>query len=111
MGQEFSLRYPLIDGQGNFGCFTRDTKIRLTDGRDLDFEQLIQEDREGKRNWTFGFNQDGDRIEVAEIMNPRITRRNAELVEVTIDNGEKIRCTPDHRYLLRDGTYRQEEEK
>ncbi len=107
MGQEFSLRYPLIDGQGNFGCFTRDTKIRLMDGRDLDFEQLIQEDKEGKRNWTFGFNQEGNRIEVAEITNPRITRRNAELVEVTIDNGEKIRCTPDHRYLLRDGTYRQ----
>jgi len=82
-------------------------KIRLTDGRDLDFEQLIQEDKEGKRNWTFGFNLEGNRIEVAEIRNPRITRRNAELVEVTIDNGEKIRCTPDHRYLLRDGTYRQ----
>src|SRR3989338_7661756 len=29
MAQSFSLRYPLIDGQGNFGCFTKDTKVKL----------------------------------------------------------------------------------
>ncbi len=36
-----------------------------------------------------------------------MTRKNAELVEVVLDNGEKIRCTPDHRFLLRDGSYKQ----
>src|SRR3989344_716944 len=35
MAQDFSLRYPLVQGQGNFGCFTADTKVKLTDGRDL----------------------------------------------------------------------------
>src|SRR3989344_345989 len=30
MAQEFNLRYPLIQGQGNFGCFTSDTKIKCT---------------------------------------------------------------------------------
>ena len=33
MTQDFSMRYPLIIGQGNFGCFTKDTKIQLADGR------------------------------------------------------------------------------
>ena len=33
MAQEFSLRYTLVDGQGNFGCFTKDTRVMLTDGR------------------------------------------------------------------------------
>ena len=42
MAQDFSLRYPLVDGQGNFGCFTKDTKIKLTDGRNLDFGELIK---------------------------------------------------------------------
>ena len=37
MVQDFSLRYPLVQGQGNFGCFTKDTKVKLTDGRDLNF--------------------------------------------------------------------------
>ncbi|MDP2930248.1 MAG: DNA gyrase subunit A, partial [bacterium] len=27
LAQDFSLRYPLIQGQGNFGCFTKDTKV------------------------------------------------------------------------------------
>ena len=27
------------------------------------------------------------------------------LAEVTLDNGEKIRCTVDHRFMLRDGSY------
>src|SRR3989338_4189486 len=40
MVQDFSLRYPLIDGQGNFGCFTGDTKIRLLDGTSKSFEEL-----------------------------------------------------------------------
>src|SRR3989344_1185416 len=28
MAQNFSLRYPLVTGQGNFGCFTKDTKVK-----------------------------------------------------------------------------------
>src|SRR3989344_1008329 len=35
MAQDFSFRYPLVVGQGNFGCFTKDTKVRLADGRSL----------------------------------------------------------------------------
>src|SRR4030043_1774419 len=53
MAQDFSLRYPLVYGQGNFGCFTADTKVKLTDGRNLSFLELIEENKLGKRNFTF----------------------------------------------------------
>ena len=43
LAQDFSMRYPLIQGHGNFGCFTKDTKVILTDGRKLSFEDLIKE--------------------------------------------------------------------
>ena len=59
MAQDFSMRYPLVDGQGNFGCFTADTKVRLTDGRDLNFSELIEEDKKGKKNHTFTVNKNG----------------------------------------------------
>ncbi len=36
-----------------------------------------------------------------------MTRKDAELVEVLLDNGAAICCTPDHRFLLRDGNYKQ----
>jgi len=106
MAQDFSLRYPLIDGQGNFGCFTKDTKIRLTDGRCLDFEELIKEARQGKKNYTFVFNSKTKKIETAEIKNPRKTRKNAGIIKVVLDSGEEIKCTPDHLFMLRDGTYK-----
>jgi len=106
MAQDFSLRYPLVKGQGNFGCFTKDTKVRLTDGRNLSFEELIKEQKERKRHWTFTFNPQIGKIEIVEIKNPRLTRENEKIIEVTLDNGEKIKCTLDHLFMLRDGSYK-----
>ena len=67
MAQEFSLRYPLIQGQGNFGCFTKDTKVKLTDGRNLNFEYLIREQKEGKRHWSFSFNHQTQKLSLIHI--------------------------------------------
>jgi len=106
MAQDFSLRYPLVKGQGNFGCFTKDTKVRTLDRRNLSFEELVEEDRAGKKNYTYTINRTG-LISVAEIKSPRLTRHDAELVAVTLDNGATIRCTPDHRFMLRDGSYKE----
>ncbi|HEV7842988.1 MAG TPA: RtcB family protein, partial [Pyrinomonadaceae bacterium] len=37
----------------------------------------------------------------------RRTRTNAPLVKVTLDNEREIFCTPDHEFMLRDGSYRE----
>lgn len=105
MVQDFSLRYPLIDGQGNFGCFTGDTKIKLLDGTEKSFEELAKLSPD-EIFYVYSVDEKGQ-IVVGEGKNARLTRRNAELIELTIDNGEKIRCTPDHRFMLRDGTYKE----
>ena len=105
MVQEFSLRYPLIDGQGNFGCFTGDTKIRLLDGTEKSFEELAKLGSD-EIFYVYSVDEKGQ-IVVGEGKNARITRHNAELIELTIDNGEKVRCTPDHRFMMRDGTYKE----
>ena len=104
MAQDFSLRYPLVHGQGNFGCFTADTKVKLTDGRNLTFLELIDEWNNGKKNYTFTAEDDG-RIGIAEIKHPRKTKENAELVLVKLDNGEEIKCTPNHLFLLKNLSY------
>jgi len=106
MAQDFSLRYPLIRGQGNFGCFTADTKVKLTDGRNLSFKELVKEHKQGKINFTYTVNKQ-KKVEVAEIIKPRLTKKDAELVKITLDSGEEIRCTPDHRFMLRSGEYKE----
>lgn len=106
MAQYFSLRYPLVDGQGNWGCFTKDTKVRLCDGRNITFEELVKECQEGKKHWTFSFNHRTQKIEIAEIKNPRLTRKNERIIEITLDNNEKIKCTLNHRFMTRNGAYK-----
>ncbi|MEW6206973.1 MAG: DNA gyrase subunit A, partial [Acidobacteriota bacterium] len=50
------------------------------------------------------------RIVVGEGRYSRITRRNAQLIELTFDDGSKVRCTPDHRFMLRDGSWKEAQE-
>ncbi len=105
MAQPWAFRYPLIDGQGNFGCFTGDTKIRLVDGTERTFSELAQLPPD-QVFYVYAVDRSG-RIVVGEGRHSRVTRRDVKLVEVTLDTGERIRCTPDHRFMLRDGTYEQ----
>jgi len=105
LAQPWNMRYPLIDGQGNFGCFTGDTKIKLLDGTERTFEELA---RWGPDEVFYVYSVDAcGRIVVGEGRHSRITRRNAQVIELTLDDGSTIRCTPDHRFMLRDGTWKQ----
>jgi DNA gyrase subunit B len=36
----------------------------------------------------------------------RVTKKNAQVIRLTLDNGETITCTPDHRFMLQDGSYK-----
>lgn len=92
---------------GRTGCFTGDTKISLVDGRELSFIDLVKEFNNGKQNFVYSFNTVTKKIEPKLIENAWCTRHNAELVEVELDNGEKLRCTPDHRFMMRDGTFKE----
>jgi DNA gyrase subunit B len=94
----------IVEGDSAGGCFSGDTKVALADGRDLSFEELVVEHEQGKSNYCYTRTGSG-KIAIARIENPRITSLNSELVMVVLDNGEKIRCTPDHPFMLKDGTY------
>jgi len=92
---------------GRYGCFTGDTKVSLVDGRELTFLDLVDEFNSNKINYVYSFNEDKKIIEPKKIINAWCTKKNAELVKVTLDNGEVIRCTPNHLFMMRDGTYKE----
>lgn len=92
---------------GKVGCFTGDTKVKLVDGRDLTFLELVDEYSSGKTNWVYSFNEKTKRIEPKRIEKAWCTLHNQPLLEVELDNGEKIRCTYNHRFMLRDGSYQE----
>ncbi len=94
----------LVEGDSAGGCFSGDTKVALVDGRSLSFKELIKEDGEGKQNYCYTINKENN-IAVGLIENPRITKKNAPVIKIILDNDEEIICTPDHRFMLRDCSY------
>jgi DNA gyrase subunit B len=99
----------LVEGDSAGGCFSGDTKIALLDGRNVTFKQLIEEDKQRKRNFCYTIKHDGT-VGVEEIKNPRVTKRNAEVIKLVLDSNEEILCTPNHPFLTRGGLYLKAEE-
>ena len=84
------------------GCVHLNTSIKLLDGRDLPLIDLIQEHNDDKQNWVYSCSPDGT-IVPGKISWAGITRRNTEVLNVYLDNGEVITATPDHKFILRTG--------
>ncbi len=98
----------LVEGDSAGGCFAGDTLVALADGRNLSFEEIVAEQAAGKQHFCYTIRLDGT-VGIEQIINPRITKKNATVIKVILDNGEEIICTPDHLFMLRDGSYKQAE--
>jgi len=94
----------LVEGDSAGGCFDGDTLVALADGRSLSFRDLVAEQAQGIEHFCYTIRRDG-KIGLERVINARVTKTNAEVVRVTLDNGETIVCTPDHRFMRRDGSY------
>jgi len=86
-------------------CLTGDTKVRLVDGSEKSMEELALSYK--KPFYVYAYDKDRKKITIAKAFNSRITKYVDELVEVTLDNGEKLKCTPDHKILMRGGVYKE----
>jgi len=89
-------------------CITGDTKISLLDGRERTVEQLVEEYGTDKSFWVYSRDKEGY-VVPGKAKCVGKTRLDAELVKVTLDNGQSVRCTPDHRWMLKDGSYKEAE--
>ncbi|MDQ3705356.1 MAG: RtcB family protein [Chloroflexota bacterium] len=86
----------------DIGCFTGDTLVPTVDGHSYTMEELAAS---GEEVLVYALSAE-KKIVVARAT-VRKTRENAGLVKVTLDNEREIFCTPDHEFMLRDGSYRQ----
>jgi len=95
----------IVEGDSALGCFTGDTMVALASGAARSFADLAADWQQGITHFGYTTNKAG-RVVVAPLVEPRLTKRAAGLVRVTLDNGSAVRCTPDHQFRLRDGSYR-----
>ncbi|MEC3978497.1 ATP-binding protein [Amycolatopsis sp. H20-H5] len=95
----------LVEGDSALGCFVGETHVALASGESRSFADLTADWDKGITHFGYATNKAG-RVVVAPLVEPRITKHDAPLVQVTLDNEESVRCTPDHLFRLRDGSYR-----
>jgi DNA gyrase subunit B len=95
----------IVEGDSAGGCFSGDTLVALADGRSLSFRDLVEEQAVGREHFGYTIRHDG-RMGLERMINVRMTKAKAEVIRVTLDNGQSIVCTPDHLVMLREGSYK-----
>jgi len=96
----------LVEGDSAGGCFVGDTLVKLLDGRNIPIQQIVEEHRQGKKNYVYCSTKNGD-IRIQKIENAFKTKTVNEVCEIMLDNNKIIKCTKDHLFMLRDGTYKE----
>jgi len=86
------------------GCLTGDTKIPLLNGTHERLDQIVNKFSLDKDLWVFSFNRQNKSFEPSRVINAFSTGIK-EIYEITLDNGEKIKCTSCHRFLSRDNKW------
>jgi len=84
-------------------CFVGDTLVATADGRNaVSIAQLEEENYKGP---VYSIQTQTGQVVTSYCSNVWVSKKNAELVEVKLDDGSSFRCTPDHKIMLRDCNY------
>ena len=87
---------------GTPGCFTGDTRVRLSDGRTISFEQMAEK-KQGFPLISYDLHQKKKVLSYGT--DAKEMKKVKEIVEVTLDTGDVVKCTPEHWFLTPDDGY------
>lgn len=94
------VRKRKIDHEPGGKCFVGETRVCLLDGSFPRIDELV-----GKSVDVYSVTGDG-RVVPGKAVG-RCSGETTELVDVVLDTGAVERCTPDHLWMLRDGSYKE----
>jgi tRNA-splicing ligase RtcB (3'-phosphate/5'-hydroxy nucleic acid ligase) len=86
----------------DIGCFRGDTRIPLLSGTQMSLRDMAEA---GGFWWVYSLDSAGQIVPGKALALK--TRENAELMRIVVSGGDEIICTPDHQFMLTDGTYRE----
>ena len=85
-------------------CLHPDTKIKLLDGTTLPVAEMKTLFDQGEKLFVYSVDSNGD-FKPGEVEKVWITDTVDNFIKIILDNDEEIITTPDHLYMLRDGSY------
>jgi hypothetical protein len=93
-----------IDFRYNVQCLTGDTRVRLLDGTERSLVAMAEAHERGEEQWVYSVDlARNGKFVPGKVAWAGKTRQNAELIKLTLDNGETVRLTPDHKCIRRSG--------
>lgn len=98
-GGKESTRVEVMAGP-DWQCLTGDTPIPLLDGTTLTIAELSDRNSDV---WLYAMNEKGE-VVPGKGHSARKTKK-AEVWEIELDNGQIVRCSDNHPFMLRDGTW------
>jgi len=83
-------------------CFAGDTLVAVADGRNaVPIKQLAEEGRDVP---VYSMDKKTGKVEIKMGRHPRVTGHQQRLVRVWLDDGGHLDTTPDHKFVLMDGS-------
>src|SRR3990167_2296102 len=93
---------------GEINCCSGDTPILMPRDHKKYPHGVPIRDLDGKSGfYVYAYDHKEDKIKLGRVKWVRVTRKNASLLRITLDNGTTLKFTPNHKFLLRDGTYKE----
>lgn len=87
-------------------CLSALTKIPQLDGTERTVREMADAFARGEEQWVYSTDVEKQgRILPGKVKWAGKTRENAELLKLTLDNGESIKVTPDHKMIRRNGDF------
>lgn len=87
-----------------FQCFTGDTKVSLLNGEEVSFKDILERFNSGEELFTYTLDLKTKKVVPGRIINAKNNGKK-RIMKVVLDNDEEIRCTLDHRFMLRNGDF------
>ena len=85
-------------------CIAGDTLVAVADGRNsVSIKELAEQ---GNDIPVYSLNKENE-VVIRLMRNPRITGRNQPIYAIELDNGQTLRVTSNHKFLLSDGSSKQ----
>lgn len=109
------VRYNRLDKQnyvgmilGTSGCFTGDTKVRLRDGSSITLQEMSESEQASFD--IYNCDTETGEIKPSRATHARKIKDVSVLAKVTLSNGTVLKCTCDHKFLLKNLTYKEADE-
>jgi len=89
------------------GCLKYDVEVLLANGTCLPIGKLAADYLEGIHYRGIAYDKTNGAPKEFTFDAPRITKHVTELIELEFEDGVKVQVTPDHRFLLKSGEYKE----